>query len=424
MKLLDKNIKDRTAYLVLELENGEREKIAGKIYSRKSRNINVSGFKKGEAPLGDFIDLYGRDKFWEEVITEYLAMHYSAIADEYQVDTDTTPLANKLGNNPLKFELVIPLRPAVRLCDYKHMKIKPESVEVSDKDVENVLEGLREKHRHYVKVGRPVREGDLVDVDIKGTLTDISIIDKRGLKFLVSPEYSAEFPDLYKLLVGMRQGETKNGKAAISDKKPDNNLAGKEVDFEITVREIREIASDELDDRFALKVAPGVGTLTALKDRIRNNMKTDRIRNAEPRLQAKIMDELIKNSKLEFSPIMMEREIDGLMDLYKDGMNGTDENTDGLNELPEFSDDELYQRCSIIAKQRIFWSIIIDEVAKAEDINVTDSEINAEIEKAISVLDEGDKDSNRINLKNNDKGNISDLLKARKTIKRLVEIMT
>jgi trigger factor len=136
------------------------------------------------------------------------------------------------------------------------------------------------------------------------------------------------------------------------------------------------------------------------------------------------MDELIKNSKLEFSPIMMEREIDGLMDLYKDGMNGTDENTDGLNELPEFSDDELYQRCSIIAKQRIFWSIIIDEVAKAEDINVTDSEINAEIEKAISVLDEGDKDSNRINLKNNDKGNISDLLKARKTIKRLVEIMT
>ncbi len=61
MKLLDKNIKDRTAYLVLELENGEREKFAGKIYSRKSRNINVSGFKKGEAPLGDFIDLYGRD---------------------------------------------------------------------------------------------------------------------------------------------------------------------------------------------------------------------------------------------------------------------------------------------------------------------------------------------------------------------------
>jgi trigger factor len=424
MKLLERKIKDKTAYLIFELERDEQDNFADKIYSRKSRNIAVPGFKKSEAPREDFIAIYGHDKFWDEVIQEYLTVHYSDITDKYLPDSGMTPLANKLQNIPLRFELVIPLKPVVQLCDYRHMKIKPESMEVSDGDVDAVLEGLRKKYRYYVKADRPVMEGDLVDVDIKGTLIDIPILSKNGLKFLVSPEYSAEFPDLYKLLIGMRQEETKKGKATISDKKTDKNLAGKDVDFEITVHEVKEVILYELDDKFASMVAPGIKTLVALKDRIRKNIKTDRIRNAEPRLQAKIMDELIKNSKLEFSPIMMEREIDGLMDLYKDGMNGTDENTDGLNDLPAFSDDELYQRCTVIARQRIFWSIIIDEVAKAEDIHVTNSEIDAEIEKAISVLDEGDKDSNRINLKNNDKGNISDLLKARKTIKRLVEIMT
>jgi trigger factor len=201
-------------------------------------------------------------------------------------------------------------------------------------------------------------------------------------------------------------------------------VAGKEASFRVKVHDIQETVLPELDDEFAGRVARGVKTLNALKDRIEKNMKREREQSASTRLERDVIEKLIKISELEYPPIMVEIEAQRLLkeslQQLKASCKDEKEYEERLKQVPEAV---LKEQAQALANKRALWALVIDGVAKAENIEVDDVEVDEEIEHIVSGL-EGEKKAQREYLNDyQNRQNVSDLVKTRKTIEKLVEIV-
>jgi trigger factor len=219
-------------------------------------------------------------------------------------------------------------------------------------------------------------------------------------------------PGLYKEIIGLRKDESKEFKLKLPEDYNIKAVANKEGVFKVKVHDIQEIVLPDLNDEFANRVVPQIQTLELLKKRIKSNMREERVNNAQARFEYKLMDKLIQNSKIEYPPVMIDIETENLINYYKEELQTSNQNS-----------GEYEEKIRAMAKWRILWSLIINEVAKLENIEVKASEIDEEIEKIISEEKEGKEDQHvYLNDEQNQK-NIYELLKARKTIKKLVEIV-
>jgi trigger factor len=425
MKIKLDKTENRMVYLTVEASPIDLETYMEKAYKRLTKRTDVPGFSRGEATLKALENQIGKDKMLEKVIEEIAQGAYSQAINEYKIETEMQPLVKTVIKDPPVLEMVIPLKPVVKLCDYHSLKIEPESLDIKEEEVNVVLEGLR---KHYTKlnpVDRPVREDDGVVIDIKGEINGISFINKQGIKFTITPEHSVELPGLYKELIGMSKGEEKEFKLRFPESYARKEAAGQEADYRVKVNEILEAVSPEINDELAERIAPGVGKLEVLKDRIRVNMRREREANIKPGFEYRLMDTLIRESKIEYPQVMLDMQIDGLIVQHKQEINASCRDDTEYNErLKETPDNVLREKARLLAEKRIQWSLIINEAAKIEGIDVSDSEVDEEIKRIISGVGEEEKDEQWASFNDyQNRQDVEDLIKARKTINRLTEIV-
>jgi trigger factor len=424
MKITLIKTENHMTYLTIEAEETDMETYLEKVYQRLLKRVEVPGFNRGTAPRDVLERHVGRDKMVEEAIKEMVPVAHSQAIKEYKFQTEMQPIVRTLQKDPAAFEMVIPLKPVIKLCDYHHLKIEPESLDITDEEVKIVIEGLCKQCARFSSVDRPVREGDELIIDIKGEIADISFINQKGIRFKVAPEYTADLPGLYKETIGMTKGEEKEFKLRFPGNFVRKEVAGKEATCKVKVNDILETELPEINDELANVIAPGVKTLEALKERVRVNMRREREENAQPRFENKLMDTMIRTSQLEYPPVMVEMETQGLINQCKQEIRAScSDDKEYQEKLKQTPDNILKERAWPLAEKRIKWSLVINEVSKAENIEVDDKEIDEEIESMI--VDAGEaKEEQRVYLNDGqNRQNVRDIVKARKIIKKLTEIV-
>jgi trigger factor len=420
---LDKT-ENHMTYLTVETEASEIEEYIEKVYQRIVKGTEVPGFRKGNAPREVLEKYVGREKMMEDAIKEMVPVTCSKVLKEQNLEAVIQPMVKILRNEPLKFEMVVPLKPVVELGDYHGIKVEPDSLEVKEEEVDKVLEDLRNQFGGQTMVDRPVKEGDIITLDIEGVVYESPFLRKKGVKFQVTPDFATDIPDLYEKMIGAKKGEELKFKLRLPENYESKVVAGKEVDFTVLVHDIQETSLPELDDEFAKKVAPGIESIDVLKERIRANMKSEKEHNADSKFEEKIVEALIESSKLEYPPIMVDLELRGLIEEYKQRLQSSckdqKEYEQKIKQVPE---EKLREEGGPVAKKRILWSLVLNEVTKAEGIDVNDQEIDAEIESMIK--DSGAQMEEMRGYMNNyeNRMDVKSFLLDRKTIKRLVEIV-
>ena len=324
---------------------------------------------------------------------------------------------------PVTFEAKVPLPPIVKIGDYYKIKMKPEKVKIKEEEINNVIEELRQRNATYKPVERPVQVNDIVTVDVKCVVGEETIIDKKGTDYHIISGLAYPAPGFPEKLLKMKRDKEKKFSLKLSKNYHKKELAEKEALFKVNIIEIKEEILPEINDDFAKSVGPDIENLDGLKESINNNLKCSAEENARVVFEDKIIEALIEKSELEYPAIMVDREVNNMVAQYLQQLRmsamGQGHYEKILENMPR---DELQNKYRPTAIKRVSGTLVLDKVSEAENIEVSDIEIDSEIERIIqNAGDRKDEQKKYFNTPQN-KGYIKRVITTRKTVQRLVDI--
>ena len=421
---LDKT-ENHMSYLTVVNEISEMEGYMEKAYQRLVKRTEVPGFRKGNAPRDILEKHVGREKLLEDAIREAVPFICDDVIKEHNLEPVMQPMVKIVENEPLKFEMIVALKPTVELGDYKNMVVEPEPLEVSDEELNEVLDNLRKQYGGSAESSdSPIKYGDNITADIVGEVYESPIIRNKGITFELNSEFAKEIPGLADKLVGMKKGEESKFKLTLPDDYENKVVAGKEVEFTVTIQDVRGMTLPELDDEFAKKVSPGIESLEALKDRIRTNLKSEKERNAVANYEEKVIEKLIEISKLEYPPVMIDMELQDLIEEYKRQLQASCRDEKEFEErMKQVPEAKLRENGKPMAKKRVLWTLVVSEVAKQEEIAVSEQEVDEEIESMLKDAGQRKEEMRKYLQESNGRREVESFLHAKKTIKQLVEMV-
>jgi len=421
---LDKT-ENHMSYLTVVNEISEMEGYMEKAYQRLVKRTEVPGFRKGNAPRDILEKHVGREKLLEDAIREAVPFICDDVIKEHNLEPVMQPMVKIVENEPLKFEMIVALKPTVELGDYKNMVVEPEPLEVSDEELNEVLDNLRKQYGGSAESSdSPIKYGDNITADIIGEVYESPIIRNKGITFELNSEFAKEIPGLADKLVGMKKGEESKFKLNLPDDFGNKVVAGKEVEFTVTIQDVRGMTLPELDDEFAKKVSPGIESLEALKDRIRTNLKSEKERNAVANYEEKVIEKLIEISKLEYPPVMIDMELQDLIEEYKRQLQASCRDEKEFEErMKQVPEAKLRENGKPMAKKRVLWTLVVSEVAKQEEIAVSEQEVDEEIESMLKDAGQRKEEMRKYLQESNGRREVESFLHAKKTIKQLVEMV-
>jgi len=422
VKVTNEKTENSQAFLTIEMEPAEVEESLQKSYHRLVKKTNIPGFRKGKAPRAILEHYIGKESLLEEAIDNLLPQAYEKAIKEQEIEAIAQPHIEISQTEPLVFKAIVPLPPTIKLGDYHHITVAQEPVEVSEGDISAAIEQLRHQHATWEPVERPVQLGDLVVLDVESHIEDQPFINQKEAQYKVVNDVPFPVPGFAEQLTQMKIGGNKEFKLQFPSDYPKGELAGKEASFKVKVNEIKEEKLPELDNEFARQIAPDFKNLKSLKERVSTNLRLRAEEKAKVDFEQRVIEAVVDLTELEFPPILVELEIDQIIReqsrRWQVGASGLEEYLKSINKTGEELREELHPS----ATKRVTQSLVLGKIAEEEKIEVSDSEINDEIENMTKGATENKDELNKFLDTPQARQSIGQLLLTRKTVQRLVEI--
>jgi trigger factor len=410
------------AFLTIEMEPAEVEESLEKSYADLVKKTHIPGFRKGKAPRTVLEQHIGKDKLLEDALNNLIPQAYEKAVEEQKIEPIARSAIELVQAEPLIFKAIVPLKPTIKLGDYHIIKATQEPVQLSDENIDAVVEQLRHRHATWEPVERAVDYGDLVVLDVVSNVDGVPFMNQKVAQYQVQRDLSYPAPGFAEQLIGMQKGEEKEFKLQLPPDYPREDLAGKEPWFKIKVGEIKQEILPELDNDFAKLINPDFKDLNELREKISVDLKHRAEENAKIDFEERIIGELADQAEIEFPPILAEIEIDWLIgqQLRQWRMigKGLEDYLKSLNKTEE----ELREELRPAATKRVRQLLALSKLAEEEKIEVSDAEVDAEIEEILKSVKENKEQAHQSLNTPDTRNSIAQSLLNRKTVQRLAEI--
>jgi trigger factor len=364
----------------LEIPAENVQKATEKVARDIARVARVPGFRPGKAPVALVRRRFAED-IQGEVLQSLVPEFLGKALDEKKLVPVTRPEVDKVefkDGEPLKFRAVFEVLPEFELGDYKNLTVNVDEVEVGDSQVDKAIEELRERAAVYVPLeGRAAQKDDSVSIKLMGTPAGGGepVQADNIMVHLGSEETLASFTDN---LTGTNVGETKNFRTEYPADYPDPKLAGKAYDYTVEVLAIKEKKLPELNDEFAKEAAGengGIATVEELRKKLRENMEAAKEQQEKSQAQERILDELVKQHDFPVPEALVESQMDTRLDravrsLAAQGVDPRAVNVDWV---------AMRRRQHDRAIADVKAELLLDRIASAENIEVTDEDLDKEL---------------------------------------------
>jgi len=418
VKVTKEKTENSQVFLSIEMEPAEVEESLEMSYNRLVKKTNIPGFRKGKAPRAILERYIGKESLFEEALNNLVPQACEKAIKEQEIEAIAQPQIEIAQTDPVVFKAIVPLKPRVKLGDYQHIQVTPQPVEVTENNVSDVIEQLRHRHATWEPVERPVDFGDLVVLDIESSIEDKSFINQKGAQYQVLHDLPFPVPGFAEQLAGMKRDEEKEFNLQFPSDYPRGELAGKEPSFKVKVTEIKQEILPELNDEFAKEVTPDFQSLVSLREQVSSDLKLRAEEKARADFEERVIDAVVDIAQLEFPPILVEMEINRMLNQrFQKGDQELEEYLRSINKTEE----ELQEELRPLATKRIARSLVLGKVVEEEKIEVSDSEIHAEIENIKKGATENKDKLEKILNTPQARESIEQTLITRKTIQRLVE---
>jgi trigger factor len=349
-----------------------------------SKNVRMPGFRPGKVPRKLFEAQYGSAQIQERAMEAVVGKAYPKALEENDLDPVDSPQMELLPEEegqPVRVRATVAVRPQIELGTYKGIELEGPSAAVSDLDVENALTELRKDSGTLIPVDRPVALGDVPTIDYEGKIDGVPF---DGGKAENQPTEILEerfIPGFASGIVGMSAGETKDIEAHFPDDYSNAELAGKTAVFTITVHENKISELPELDDEFAKRFRGEGATVASLRDDLRARLEENARARQRRALSGVLMDKLIAAHDVALPAVMVERETENLTNESKGYIERAGLDWNAYLEKQGKTEDEVLASYRADAEQRVKGSLLVEAIAKAENIVATNADVDAEIEQ-------------------------------------------
>ena len=384
MSVKVENLEHNMAKLTIEVSAEELEKALNTAYNKQKRQISVPGFRKGKVPRAMIEKMYGAEIFYEDAANELMQQTYPSAIDESGVDIVSRPTVDVVQiekGKPFIYTAEVATRPEVTLGKYMGVTVTKIDTSVTEDEVEAELENQRNTNARTVTVtDRPVKEGDTAVIDFEGFVDGVAFdggkAENHSLE-IGSHSFIDTFEDQ---LVGKNAGDEVEVNVTFPEQYQAADLAGKPAVFKVKINEIKAKELPELNDEFAQDVA-GVDTLAEYKEELKKNLAEKKENEAKKTKEDEAIQKIIDKSKMDLPEAMIDTQCETMVNEFAQRIAQSGLSMDQYLQFSGMTVDQLKEQVRPEAETRIKSSLVLEQIAKEENIEVSDEDINAEIEK-------------------------------------------
>lgn len=388
MSLQIEKLEKNMAKLTIEVSAEEFDKAVDKAYQKNKGKMSVPGFRKGKVPRQMIEKMYGSEVFFEDAANEIIPEAYSSEAVDCGLDIVSQPKIDVVQIGKGKsfiFTAEVALKPEVELGNYKGIEVEKTVVEVTEEDINEELESVRNQNSRTIPVeDRAVEDGDVTTIDFEGFVDGTPFEGGKGTDYPLTIGSGSFIDTFEQQLIGKNIGEEVEVNVTFPEEYQAEELAGKPAMFKVTVKEIKAMELPELDDEFAQDVSE-FDTLAEYKEDVKKKLTEKKEAEAKADVENKAVDAVIEDSKMDIPEAMIDLQVNQMTEDFARRIQSQGITLEQYFQFTGLTQDKMMETMRPQALKRIQSRLVLEAVAKAEAIEVTEEEVTAEIEKMASM---------------------------------------
>ena len=384
MSLQVEKLEKNMAKLTIEVPADDLEKALQSAYMKQKNKISLPGFRKGKVPRQMIEKMYGAEIFYDDAANELIPKAYAEAYDEAELDIVSRPEINVVQiekGKPFIFTADVATKPEVTLGEYKGLEIEKVSTRVTQKEVDAKIQEEAEKNARTITVtDRPVQDGDEVILDFEGFVDGVAFEGGKGENYPLTIGSGSFIPGFEEQLVGAEAEKEMEVKVTFPEDYHAEDLKGKEAVFKCTVHEIKAKELPEIDDEFAAEVSE-FDTLEEYKADIKAKIKDQKASEGKRKQEDQAVDAVVKNAQYEIPQPMIETQVMQMADDFAQRIQSQGISLEQYFQFTGMTADKMMDELRPQAIKRIETRLVLEAIAKAENIEISDEKLDEELAK-------------------------------------------
>lgn len=352
-------------------------------YRENARHFDVPGFRKGKAPIGVALRMYGESTLYDDAIQELLDTALPSLVREHEIEAVASPELNveEIGyRKGFTAKLIYTLPPEVELGEYKGISVYAEKAEISDDALNARLEQVQKENARWIPVeDRSIETGDRVNLDYEGFHNDVAFDGGTATGHNLDIGSNSFIPGFEDALIGLNVGDEKDIELTFPEEYHSEDLAGEDVIFKVKVNSVLEKELPELDDDFAMDVSE-FDTFEEYREDIKREMVEHQEEHRQSDLTEQMLQKIVDQAKIDVPEIMIEQEIDREIQQQDMQFRQYGMNFQQFVEMTGQSMDEIRKNLRANAERSIRTGLVLDKIREVEAIEPTQEDMDEELQ--------------------------------------------
>lgn len=388
MSLQVEKLEKNMIKLTIEATAEDFEAATEKAYLKNRSKMNVQGFRKGKAPRKIIEKMYGKEVFYEDAANIIIPDAYEKAATESGLDIVSQPDIDvsqiEIGK-PFIFTATVAVKPEVTLGEYKGIKVKKAELTVTDEEVNGELDKVREQNSRLITVeDRPAKDNDQTVINFDGFVDGVPFEGGKGEDYPLTLGSHSFIDTFEEQLIGKKIGEEVEVNVKFPEEYQAKELAGKDAMFKVTIKEIKEKELPELDDEFASDVSE-FETLVEYKSDIKAKLLEKKDKEAKRAKEDEVVDKIIENSTMEIPDAMLDTQVRQMADEFAQRIQQQGLSVEQYFQFTGTDSKSFIETLKPQATKRIQSRLVLETIAKAENITATEEDLEKEIADMASM---------------------------------------
>lgn len=423
MSLQVEKLEHNMAKLTIEVPAEELEKALETAYQKNKNKISVPGFRKGKVPRNMIEKMYGPAIFYEDAANELIPNAYEKALDECEEEIVSAPKIDVTQIEKGKdfiFTAEVAVKPEVTLGKYKGIKVDEADLAVTEEEINAQIEKERENSARTISVeDRPVKDGDITTLDFEGFVDGVAFEGGKGTDYPLTIGSGSFIPGFEEQLIGAELNKEVEVNVTFPEDYHAKDLAGKPATFKCKIKDIKEKELPELDDEFASEVS-AFDTMAEYKEDVKKSLEMKKADAAKIAKEEAVIDAVIEDAKMDIPDAMVETEQRQIIEEFSQRMRMQGLTMEQYMQFTGMTPQALMEQTKPQALKRIQSRLVLEAVAKAEDLKASEEDYAAEI-KDMSEKYQMEEDKIKEMLGEKGKKQVEEDLAIRKAVDFLVD---
>ena len=371
--------------VTIKVEGKKWTEALDKSLDKALKTVNIPGFRKGHVPKDVYFKKYGKESLYMEAANISLNDAYLELLTknkDLEIVAEPAIDIKNVDDKGIEFEFTLTLKPEVKLGKYTGLDVKKDSCKVTKAEIEKTINEMRNRYAENVTKKGNVANGDIAVIDFEGFKDGVAFAGGKGENYSLTIGSNTFIPGFEEQLIGMKKGETKEIEVTFPKDYQAEELKGAKATFKVTVNEIKEVKVPELDKDFFEDLGmEGVDSKETLEAEVKKTIEAQKETNAENKYIDDLLEAAAKNTEVEIPHVMIHEEAHRMVHQYEETLRMQGLTLEQFFEFTHSDEHALMEQMEPEAEKRVKYRLMLEAIAKKENINPTKEEVEAEAER-------------------------------------------